>query len=190
MLLVLTELQPLHDKTKGSIATALKNIMESVLQNLSLNNNPLVLHIMVGDAIATNAAAGKMLIDYMVRTAKDRFQYAAVILKCGSHQANLAAAASLSGNSSEIVAACSRLHKFVLPDYFEEIRQNLWTHIWQHFEVRDHDDQDDQHAEHWRRMDDLYGLFGPDLLQCLNGAPTMKITSTRASYSGFGFIFH
>ena len=99
-LLALTELQPLCNKTARTLATALKAVVDELKDSLQLTPGRTLLHILVGDAIGTNGAAARLLHQAMVDAHRNNFKYRLVVLKCGSHQSNLAAASALFGPSN------------------------------------------------------------------------------------------
>ena len=106
------------------------------------------------------------------------FEYFLVVLKCATHQSNLAATSALFGKTnaniqaSDLVSTCSRAHKYVIPDYYEEIRHNLWLHLKDKFNIISPDSEEateaTSKAADWRMIERLYGVFGSDLLDIFN----------------------
>ena len=139
-----TELEPLGDKTAGTLATSLEGVARGVLEGVlpTITGGPelWVAHLMFGDAVSTNEAAAKVLWEMMrQRPFGPRIRYFLAVVKCMVHQTGLSAqsgttgaAAALAGGTlhEEIPGIASRLYKYLFNDYFEEFSTNAeqWVH--------------------------------------------------------------
>ena len=174
-----TELSALAHKTADCIATSMINILSSLLDasfgdGAQSDAKPLkVLHFVTGDGINTNAAAIARVFYYFhhLWPNKDRILYRVVNWKCASHRANLAVQFVVCGRSrdSDLRANCSRLYKYIMPQYADEIGANLRNFIvenlqLEHEEVSSFEDRPD-HA-----LLNLYGhgIIPFELMQFLN----------------------
>jgi len=112
----LEELHPLADKTAPTLATSLRKVLEpvsdavgSVLARRQAGQKPWMVHILIGDGASTNDAAAKVLLSWAEKSPlHPDLRYLLIVVKCSSHQANLAVAAAVSGRAalaSALVAA-------------------------------------------------------------------------------------
>eukprot|EP00434_Breviolum_minutum_P002808 symbB.v1.2.002468.t1/scaffold99.1/size346285/24 len=141
-----TELSALAHKTADCIATSMINILSSLLDNSFGDDGaqsvakPLnVLHLVTGDGIKTNGAAIARVFYYFhnLWPRRDRILYRVVNWKCASHRANLAVQFVVCGRSrdSDLRANCSRLYKYIMPQYADEIGANLRTFILENLQL-------------------------------------------------------
>ena len=95
---VLTELEPLADKTAATLATSLEGVIRQVCSAIAKgisdqDRSCWLIHVLVGDGVASNALAARRLfaMTSAAPLCDGAVQYFLVVLKCASHQANLAA---------------------------------------------------------------------------------------------------
>ena len=103
-----------------------------------------VVHCLIGDGIATNEKAAKVLWAAVGerRTVRGRaVRYFLILGKCGTHQSALSARVGVEGKVAAAAAGddktfegvtdnAVRLYKYLVPDYYEEFR--LSVHTWVH----------------------------------------------------------
>ena len=145
------ELEALADKSAATLATSFEKLLLTMLRNLvrcrhehdsGSHRRPEVwfVHAIIGDGIATNEAAAKILLAIALkhREVTQRVRYFMLLGKCGTHQAALsarsavigrvaatAAAAAGEGNEFEFVTATSvRLFKYVVPQYYDDLAKS------------------------------------------------------------------
>ena len=143
------ELEALGDKSAPTLATSFERLLRSVVEGiLPSSRQPQaaaperqpqaaapelwVLHLLIGDGIATNEKAAKLLwASVRQRQLAPGTRYMLLVLKCVTHQAGLAAKSSVIGRAAAtgagggelykaIAGVASRLFKYVICDYFEE----------------------------------------------------------------------
>ena len=132
-----TELQALKKKNADTIASALIAVLCELLTTILGDETPAVplqvLHVCTGDGINTNAAALKRVYRYMAKTwsKKDWISYRLLNWKCSSHRANLVVQYVVcDGQRDSLLRAnCSRLYKYIIPAYADEIGHNLRTYV-------------------------------------------------------------
>ena len=132
-----TELQALKKKDADTIASALIGVLCELLTTILGDEAPAVplqvLHVVTGDGINTNAAALKRVYRFMAKTwsKKDWILYRLLNWKCSSHKANLVAQHVVcDGQRDSLLRAnCSRLYKYIMPAYADEIGHNLRTYV-------------------------------------------------------------
>jgi len=115
----------LADKTAEVLATSLNQILREVAQTAEMQADgssapetiggsapetigssaqdarPWFVHILVGDGIPTNEAAAKILWAWVKsERLPHRFRYFTLVVKCASHQANLAVASAVTGRAA------------------------------------------------------------------------------------------
>ena len=143
-----TELEALANKTSATVATSLDRVLRGFSAQLAsavLKEDqaeadlPWLVHVIVGDGVATNEAACRRL---WARARKEplaagRLRYFLAVYKCSTHQANLAAKSAVVGAAAVAAAATTcaeagrephtvvcgvvtRLYKYLVNDYFEE----------------------------------------------------------------------
>ena len=216
-LLWFAELHPLADKTAKVLATSLHKVLRDVSATIAEGfggvrqtassgfggdrpaESPWFLHILVGDGIATNEAACKILLAWVRSTSLDGLRYFVMSVKCASHQANLAVAAAVCGRAalagahnsaalgdlplrcrhladrSDSAARCVcgaivRFFKFLVSDYYSDFLANLHDIVGQ-LSARELSPERQENREKWLGMQSLYGegVFPPGLLDALNG---------------------
>lgn len=124
-------------KNADTIASALIAVLCELLTTILGDETPAVplqvLHVCTGDGINTNAAALKRVYRYMAKTwsKKDWISYRLLNWKCSSHRANLVAQYVVcDGQGDSLLRAnCSRLYKYIIPAYADEIGHNLRTYV-------------------------------------------------------------
>ena len=118
-----TELHALENKKATVLAHCIHNVLVSAASHIetgfaaasapadpvaaapdSDSTKPWLFHILVGDAIATNLAAAKILLPWTCRSLP-KFRYFLFVVKCASHQVNLVLSAAATGGP----AACAAL---------------------------------------------------------------------------------
>ena len=131
------ELEALSDKSAPTLATSFERVLRSVAASVlpqpqAKMPEVWVIHIIIGDGIATNEKAGKILWSCIAQEQLNPgTRYFLLILKCATHQTGLSAKSSVIGRSAAtgagggelyktITGVASRLFKFLICDYFEE----------------------------------------------------------------------
>lgn len=139
------ELEALGNKSAATLATSherlLRSVVAGVLPQPQAEGLPRpqaaapdvwIWHVVIGDGIGTNEAAGKTLWACVrQRPLAPGTRYFLVVLKCVTHQTGLTARSSVEGRAAAMGAGGSelykaltgvaaRLFKFVICDYFEE----------------------------------------------------------------------
>jgi hypothetical protein len=105
-------MEALADKTVATLATSLDGVARRVAQTIAdgLGNDiePWFIHVLVGDAVATNEAAARRLYAKAAATPMaDGLKYHLVVVKCASHQANLAAKGAAIGVAATVGIAAT-----------------------------------------------------------------------------------
>ena len=148
---VLTELEPLADKTAATLATSLEGVLRQVCSAIAKgisdqDRSCWLIHVLVGDGVASNALAARRLfaMTSAAPLCDGAVQYFLVVLKCASHQANLAAKTATVGAAARLGAGSDkaaigaitnicgvvvRLYKFLLANYWEEFNNTTHAHI-------------------------------------------------------------
>jgi len=164
--LIPTELEALGDKKANTLATCLEALLRLKLRPLlpqgaatgarsssaatGARSSPetWIVHILIGDACATNEAAAKMLLAmFKQEPLGPRVVYFLVVLKCGTHQAALSAKEGVLGRSAtsttprakkaakEVTATAVRLYKYLLADYYEQFVDSVRTWAYANVEA-------------------------------------------------------
>ena len=132
------ELEALGDKSAPTLATSFERLLRSVVASVTPQPQAAapeiwVIHVLLGDGIATNEKAAKILWACVKqRHLAPGARYMLLCLKCLTHQAGLTAKSSVMGRTATtgagegelhkaITGVASRLFKFVICDYFEEV---------------------------------------------------------------------
>ena len=113
-----TELDALSNKSARVLATSLHEVfltvaryirrgLESSASRWEEGKLPWLVHILVGDGVATNHSAARLLWTWLrgekVKvTAGFGFEYFLVCVKCGSHQANLSIGCAVTGRAAVV----------------------------------------------------------------------------------------
>ena len=92
----LFRLQALETKTAHNLCTALLEVVLECLNTAKLAATAMVVHILVGDAVASNLAAARVLWHHL-QGQRLSVRYRLVVVKCVSHQANLCTSAAVRG---------------------------------------------------------------------------------------------
>ena len=118
-----TELHALSNKSAAVLATSLDLILRDVLGQVTkglsgaaVGEQPWVVHVLVGDGVATNFAAARTL------WARCKSQghpargvlYFLMVVKCSSHQANLSIGCAVSGRAAAVGSKTQQLFALVL----------------------------------------------------------------------------
>jgi len=131
------ELEALGDKSSPTLATSFERVLRSVVahtlpQPQAGMPEVWLIHILIGDGIATNEKAAKILWACIAQQQLNPgTRYFLLVLKCATHQTGLSAKSSVIGRAAAtgagggelyktITGVASRLFKFVICDYFEE----------------------------------------------------------------------
>lgn len=180
----MTELQPLARKDATTLATAIAQAVQPVMQAVggvlaSISNSRSsssgspqsirVLHLLVGDGINTNECAAKKLLHHLHRHAES-VAYRLLVWRCASHQANLvvvvAIAGRLGGNpldDSPLCATLSRLFKHLIPAYHDLFAAQLRAEVARSFRLV-HDVNSPETKQLQERSRRLAALYGPAVL--------------------------
>ena len=154
-----TELVALADKSARTLATCFENLLRDVLGNI-LDKTPAtgggtapatggvttpatgdavpiyLVHVMLGDAIATNALAARLL--WAIQEQQPLAQnvvYFLLAVRCGNHQAALSAKYAVSGVGAKtasgdsttyaaVAGTATRLFNYVIGDYFHDFAKS------------------------------------------------------------------
>ena len=172
------DLQPLGRKDGATLATALMRTVDEVLApsieavKSRTNGRVKVVHLMVGDGIGTNEdAATRVLHRYaLARGPESKINYRLLVLKCASHQANLAVLVAICGRlgkdvaeADELSGILSRMYKFLLPSYLDEFAALLRNKVVDTFVL--HNDVDSVQAKAFQEQTvRLVALYGEHVL--------------------------
>ena len=145
-----TEIEALGDKTAATLATCFENLVRLISARV-LGQQPQahpevwLVHIIVGDGIATNESAAKSLWSLVKqRPLGPGIRYLLCTLKCGTHQAGLAAKNAVAGRAAEaaggtlhehVCATCTRLYKYIICDYFDDLAFAAHEYVSRFLEV-------------------------------------------------------
>jgi len=150
----LVELDPLSDKTAATLATSLQRVLrplgetvgEVFASNGAMRQRPWLVHFLVGDGASTNEAAAKVLLAWVRRDPlPNDLRYFLIVIRCASHQSNLAVSSVVAGRAAlvgatssapidaklggfagrSVCGAIARLFKFLVSDYEAEFAANL-----------------------------------------------------------------
>ena len=107
------EMEALGDKTAATLATSLdgrlRQVAKTIAAGLGNDNEAWLIHVLVGDAINTNeAAARRLYAKAAVAPIAAALKYCLVVVKCASHQANLAAKGAAIGVAATVCNAATR----------------------------------------------------------------------------------
>jgi hypothetical protein len=167
-----TELQPLASKNGATLATAMLEVMESVLDRVraGVSRRPektgTIVHLLIGDGVNTNENAAKKVLHELVSNIGRGLRYRLLVWKCSSHQANLLCAVAVCGKlsadrqESSLCATLSRMFKYIFPSYMLELTWSLREYVHRHFKfVVEAEDSEETIAQQSRtaRLLDLYG---------------------------------
>jgi len=167
-----TEMDALERKTAAVMATSLDRVLRHCAQTIGRGfassrlsglesdvlSEPWLVHILVGDGITTNEAAAKRLLAGVdLRSLPSGLCYFLLVVRCASHQANLAVASAVSGRAAKcgeehtaeapeqepqdhralagsrtaphrnLCGAVVRVFKYLVSDYYDEYVANLRT---------------------------------------------------------------
>jgi len=203
-----TEMDALERKTADVLATSLDGVLrpcaEAIGRGLASSSwsglesvASWLVHILVGDGIGTNEAAAKRLLAGVQQAPlSGGLRYFVLVVRCASHQANLAVASAVSGRAAlcgeenaavapglqpqehrvaagkkkaphrNLCGAAVRLFKYLVSDYYEDFVANLRAKV-ERLEALPVRHEAHQIAV---RLARLYGeeVFPPGLLRILN----------------------
>ncbi len=176
------ELMALERKDAPTMATALLRSLQEVLQAVDPTVVMRGLHVVIGDGIATNEAACRLLFGFMCER---RFltDYRLFFLRCSTHQANLVVKRAVCGPGHKhkdhpLISCCSRFFKHLLPHNVEEFSTNLRLHAGRRVAFRnvatmtkEETDSARDRANATRSLQRLYGkgVLPDSLIQAING---------------------
>ncbi len=173
---ILTDLQPLLKKDGPSIAQALIDTVAEVLKHVEEatvkeQSEIRLLHVLTGDGVPTNLAAARFLLGHFQRLTAlggTKFVYFLIPHVCASHQANLAVSMAIticSPDSPDVLPAnCSRLFKYLIPDYIEEFSAALRRYVEQNLSFLKGDPATCVPQAQQTRRQNLYDLYGDAVL--------------------------
>ncbi|CAK0857217.1 unnamed protein product [Prorocentrum cordatum] len=135
----LTELQPLARKTADTLAAALFQAVKDILEIVGgqcAGRSPVhsyrLVHLLIGDGVNTNAAAGARLLELLPAQMAACGKYLLLLLRCASHQSNLCVEVAITGKKlakpleqCPLTANCSRLFKYLLAAHVDEYCSSL-----------------------------------------------------------------
>ena len=169
------ELQALATKDGATVAhsiiTTLKPIMESLVAGIPVEHRGStkvrLIHLLTGDAIPTNEAAAKRVLEYFFRNARRLgLRYAILVFKCSSHQSNLVVQVAICGKIltkvlevNALCGTCSRLFKYLMPDYLEDFNTALKRLVWTRFTVLEEDQESPDAITHRQHSADMQQLY-------------------------------
>jgi len=201
-----TELNALGDKGARVLATALDQVMRPVatlvgecfVQKLGMDR-PWFLHILVGDGCKTNEAAAKVVLALARgEPLPHGLRYFLIVVRCASHQANLAIASAVAGRAASaaafnaaglgadplrrrlapfdcpsraVCAAIVRFYKFLVNAYYGDMCANLQEVVGRMRAREFHENDAAAARAHWDGMAELYGagVIPPGLLDSMSG---------------------
>ena len=107
------EMEAVGDKTAATLATSLdgrlRQVAKTIAAGLGSDNEAWLIHVLVGDAINTReAAARRLYAKAAVAPIAAALKYCLVVVKCASHQANLAAKGAAIGVAATVCNAATR----------------------------------------------------------------------------------
>ncbi|CAK0828358.1 unnamed protein product [Prorocentrum cordatum] len=127
-----TELVPLRSKTAVSIATSIVDVVEELLETISIGarSSPLTfVHLVTGDGTNTNPASLRRVLAHFLVSYKHKqlLRYRLVAWTCGSHTANLCTefAVAQGKHGPALQATCVRVFKYLIPQYVDQQAINL-----------------------------------------------------------------
>ena len=118
------ELQPLARKTAETMATALRQVIETVANQMAASTQGRVvrlIHCLVGDGIYTNNAAARLLLWSWAAAAPVAPHYRLLVFTCSTHAANLVVRTAIcddtrNADSHPLVATRVRFFKYLMPE--------------------------------------------------------------------------
>ena len=131
------ELEAFGDKSAPTLATSFERTLRCVAASIlplpqAATPELWLIHLLIGDGIATNEKAGKILWACIAQQQlSPGARYFLLVLKCATHQTGLSAKSSVIGRAAAtgagggelyktITGVAVRLFKYVICDYFEE----------------------------------------------------------------------
>ena len=176
---VLLELQPLARKDAGTLATALRGVIDTVATAMAKSTHGRVvrlIHCLVGDGIFTNAAAARLLWSWAA-AAPVAPHYRLLVITCSTHAANLVARTAIcdderNADNSPLVATCVRFFKDLMPEYAAEFVARLRAVVEARLQLHPGTPPPAVVAQ-WIELQELYGkrVIPDSLCSLVNGAP-------------------
>ena len=121
---VLTELEPLADKTAATLATSLEGVLRQVCSAIAKgisghDRTCWLTHVLVGDGVASNALAARRVfaMTSAAPLAEGAVKHLLAFLNCASHQANLVAKAATVGAAARLGAGSDKGCNWCQNDY-------------------------------------------------------------------------
>ena len=184
---VYCELRALLKKDGPTLAAALILEVSRVIHNITTGfreqgykASVRFVHVLTGDSVGTNDNASRRLFHHFQQEeSRLGIKYRLIVVKCASHQANLVVQVAVVGPSVKnpiddnlLCGTCSRLFKYLIPDYLEEFSYNLREHVLRRFSLKHDEDSPEciQARAHSQNLKDLYGpgVFPETLVRILN----------------------
>ena len=175
-----TELEALGDKTAGTLATCFERLLREITASVLPPPQPQaddqsqaadqpekwLFNILVGDGIATNEAAAKLLWSCIKeRGLGPGIRYFLLVIKCATHQVGLTAKSAVIGRAAEvaggtlhehIAGVCVRLYKYLICDYYDEFASAAHDYVSRFLEVLPHSEADPAATGAMARMQKMY----------------------------------
>ena len=153
------ELEALGDKSAPTLATSFERMLRSVAASVLPQPQAgmpevWIIHIIIGDGIATNEKAGRILWSCIAQQQLNPgSRYFLMVLKCVTHQTGLTAKSAVIGRAAAagaggsefyktITGVASRLFKYVICDYFEEFVFSVREWVVHKLEVQPAEEED------------------------------------------------
>ena len=180
---LLCELQALGRKDSATLATSLHSVASAVREARvgSFNGRMRLIHCIVGDGVAANQLAARLLWQWMQRDGCKN--YYLLVFTCSTHAANLVVRAAIcteeekrqdqSVDGHPIVATSVRLFKYLLPEYGLSFIERLQSYVSEKLLVHPGQFPPRDIQQEWKNLQTLYGssVLPDNLLRCLNGTP-------------------
>ena len=183
---LLCELQALGRKDSATLATSLHSVASAVREARvgSLNGRMRLIHCIVGDGVAANQLAARLLWQWMQRDGCKNYYLLA--FTCSTHAANLVVRAAICTDEEQkgkrqdqsvdghpIVATSVRLFKYLLPEYGPSFIGRLHSYVSEKLLVHPGQLPPREIQQEWKNLQTLYGssVLPDNLLRCLNGTP-------------------
>lgn len=172
----LTDLQPLLKKDGPSITQALIDTVAEVLKHVEKadvreQSEIRLFHVLTGDGVPTNLAAGRFLLGHFEKLTAlggAKFVYFLIPHVCASHQANLAVSTAITicalDSPDVLPANCSRLFRYLIPDYIEEFSAALRRYVEQNLSFLKGDPATCVPQSQQTRRQNFHDLYGDAVL--------------------------
>ena len=191
-----SELIPMAKKDGPTVALAMSmpigEIMEALAAGLKHNlvgcKSLRVIHLVVCDGVETNHnAVNRVMAYFEAHAPRANVRYSIVVFRCASHIANLVVMVAICGKAtakpldvSALCGTCSRMFKYLIPDYMTEFTANLRQHVLDHFVMLETDGADSVHRQRSLALQALYGKeVLPDDIMVLWNRDLSKVEHVR-----------